>query len=274
VIDGLSKDLFNKKGINPDLACNALLSLVQAEEPTGIIDSYHITKIIKALQESSATDQDKLFNVEWAYMSLLDRQSDNSPITLENKLASDPNFYCKLVQMIYRAKGAEPEEPSEQRRNIATNAYRLLSAWKVVPGASAGGEFEPDEFTKWLTAMEVIVKASGHYDVAMIPLGDVLVNSPKGLDGLWIHPVIAEAMNNKTRSSLRDGYSLGIHNSRGVHTIDPEAKPEKALAEKYRQRADQVENAGYQRLATTLRGVADSYDRDAARIISRGGVPR
>ncbi|GAA66418.1 hypothetical protein [Pseudoalteromonas sp. BSi20429] len=273
VIDGLSRDLFKKKGINPDLACDALLSLVQVEEPTGRIDSYHITTIIKALQENTITDQDKLFHVEWAYVSLLDKHSDGSPITLENRLASDPYFFSELVQMIYRAEGAEPEESSEQRRNIASNAYRLLSAWKVVPGVRAGGEFEPDAFTKWLTEMEEIVKASGHYDVAMIQLGDVLVNAPEGPDGLWIHPVVAAIMNNRERSSLRDGYSTGIRNSRGAHTVDPEAKPERALAEKYRQRADQVDNAGYQRLATTLRGVADSYDRDAERIISRGGVP-
>ena len=80
-------------------------------------------------------------------------------------------------------------------------------------------------------------------------------------------------MNNRERSSLRDGYRTGIYNSRGVHTVDPEAKSERALAEKYRQRADQVENTGYQRLATTLRGVADSYDRDVEQMISRGGLP-
>lgn len=274
VIEGLGRDLFKKKDINPDMACDALLALVQAEEPSGRIDSYHITEIIKALQENTATDQDKLFQVEWAYVTFLDRHSDGSPITLENKLASDPGFFCELIQLIYRAEGVEPEEePSEQHRNIATNAYRLLSTWRVVPGARAGGEFEPDTFTEWLSAMEEKVKASGHYDVAMIQLGDVLVNSPEGPDGLWIHPVIAEAMNSRERSSLRDGYSTGIYNSRGAHTVDPEAKPERALAEKYRQRADQVENAGYQRLASTLRGVAESYDRDAERIISRGGVP-
>ncbi|MGP9417307.1 hypothetical protein ACT3R4_18170 [Halomonas sp. AOP7-E1-9] len=272
-IEGFARELYKKKDINPELACDALLALVKTEEPTGRIDSYHITKIIKALQENADTDQDKLFHVEWAYVSLLDRDSDGSPITLENRLASDPGFFCELIRLIYRAEDAEPEEPSEQRRNIATNAYRLLSSWRVVPGTRADGDFEPNAFTEWLTAMEEIVKASGHYDVAMIQFGDVLVNSPEGPDGLWIHPVIAEAMNSRERSSLRDGYRTGIYNSRGVHTVDPEAKPERALAEKYRQRADQVENAGYQRLATTLRGVADSYDRDAERIISRGGVP-
>ncbi len=139
VIDGLSRELFKKKVINPDLACDALLSLVQAEEPTRGVDSYHINKIIKALQENAETDQDKLFNVEWAYVPLLNRDGDGSPITLENRLASDPEFFCELIQLIYRAEGVEQEEPSEQRRNIATNAYRLLSAWKVVPGSQVGG---------------------------------------------------------------------------------------------------------------------------------------
>lgn len=275
VIDGLSKNLFNKKDINPELACKALLALVQLEDQAGRIDSYHITKIIKSLQESDDTDEEKLFQVEWAYVSLLDRHSEVSPVTLENRLASTPSFFCELIQLIYRAEGVEPDsaESTEQSRNIATNAYRLLSTWSTVPGTQANGEFNPEEFSKWITTMEAIVKASGHYDVALIQLGDVLIHSPEGPDGLWIHPVIAEAMNNRERTSLRDGYRTSIRNSRGVHTVDPEAKPEKALAEKYREKAETVENAGYQRLATTLREVAESYDRDAERIISNGGRP-
>ena len=60
---------------------------------------------------------------------------------------------------------------------------------------------------------------------------------------------------------------MGIVNSRGAHWIDPTAKPEKELAAKYRQQASDVENHGYQRLAATLRGVADSYNREAERIV-------
>jgi len=275
VIDGLSRNLFNKKDINPELACESLLALVQSEDQAGRIDGYHITQIIKYLQENDDTDEDKLFQVEWAYVSLLDRHSEGSPVTLENRLASTPSFFCELIQLIYRAEGVEPDaaESTEQSRNIATNAYRLLSTWSTVPGTQPDGEFNPETFSEWLTAMEEIVKASGHYDVALIKLGDVLIHSPEGPNGLWIHPVIAEAMNNRDRSSLRDGYSTSVRNSRGVHTIDPEAKPEKALAVKYREKAEAVENAGYQRLATTLREVADSYDRDAERIISNGGRP-
>jgi hypothetical protein len=75
--------------------------------------------------------------------------------------------------LTYRAKGEKPkEEPSPQQNNI-TNAYSLLSTWKIVPGTQIGGEFDPGAFTKWLSQTEKIVSASGHYDVAMIQLGNL-----------------------------------------------------------------------------------------------------
>lgn len=274
VIGGLSSNLFNKQEINPELACKALLALVQSEEQAERVDSYHITQIIKYLQKNIDTDENKLFQVEWAYVSLLDQHAEGSPVTLENRLASTPSFFCELIQLVYRAKGiaADAAVQTELSRSIALNAYRLLSTWSSVPGTQPNGEFNPEAFSEWLTAMEDIVKASGHYDVALIQLGNVLVHSPAGTDGLWIHPVIANAMNSRERSSLRDGYRTGILNSREAHIVDPEAKPERALADKYRRRANEVENAGYQRLALTLREVADSYDREAERIISRGDL--
>ncbi|MHA7230716.1 hypothetical protein ACVT98_17825 [Vibrio campbellii] len=212
VINGLSRNVFDNKGVNPELACEALLALVKSEDQVGRVDSYHITQIIKSLQQNSNTDEDKLFQVEWAYVSLLDQHSEGSPVTLERRLASTPSFFCELIQLIYRAKGVEADavEPTEQSRNVATNAYRLLSAWRTVPGTKPNGEFNPEAFTVWLATMEGIVKASGHYDVALIQLGDVLIHSPAGGDGLWIHPVIANAMNSRERSSLRDGYRTGI----------------------------------------------------------------
>ena len=260
-IECIGRDISAKKEINTDLACDALLAIVQTEEPNESVDTYHVTEIIKALQENETTDQDKLFHVEWAYVTLLDEHSAGSPITLENRLASDPSFFCELIKLTYRADGVESIEPTEQSQKIATNAYHLLSSWKVIPGTQSDGKFEPDAFTNWLNTMEEVVKESGHYDVSMHHVGNVLVNSPQGSDGLWMHPVIAQALNHRDRANLREGYSSGVHISRGIHTIDPEGKPERELAEKYRQRADQIENVGYQRLATTLRGVADSYDR-------------
>ena len=67
---------------------------------------------------------------------------------------------------------------------------------------------------------------------------------------------------------MRDGYRTGTYNARGVHWVDPTGKPERELAEQFRSKAEDIENAGFQRFAVTLRGLADSYDREAERIIN------
>ena len=54
---------------------------------------------------------------------------------------------------------------------------------------------------------------------------------------------------------------MGIWNSRGVHWVDPTGETGKELAAKYRQQAEDVENAGFQRFVITLRSIADDYDK-------------
>lgn len=66
---------------------------------------------------------------------------------------------------------------------------------------------------------------------------------------------------------MRHGFAIAIFNSRGVHSVDPSGKPEMELSYKYKKQADDAENAGYQRLAATMRGLADSYANEAKRII-------
>lgn len=60
----------------------------------------------------------------------------------------------------------------------------------------------------------------------------------------------------------------GFYNARDAHWVDPTGKPEKELAEQFRQKAEDVENGGFQRLAATLRSLVDGYEREAKRIIS------
>ena len=96
-------------------------------------------------------------------------------------------------------------------------------------------------------------------------VGHVLIYVPPDPDGLWIHRSAANVLNAKDAQRLRAGFHTELYNSRGVHWIDPAGKPERELAEKYRSQAEAVENAGYQRLAGTLRELATAYEQDAQR---------
>ena len=99
-------------------------------------------------------------------------------------------------------------------------------------------------------------------------MGNVLFYCSADPDGLWINRAAAEALNATDAEEMRSGFSTEVYNSRGGHWVDPTGKPERDLADQYRQKADLIENAGYQRFAVTLRKLAESYDRDAERVIA------
>ena len=102
----------------------------------------------------------------------------------------------------------------------------------------------------------------------MSTIGEVLIHYTPDPDGFWIHKALAEALNAEDAKKMLNGFSIGIFNSRGVHCVDPTCKPEKELAAKYRQQAEEVENAGYYRFAITLKDLAASYEDGAKRIIN------
>ena len=102
-------------------------------------------------------------------------------------------------------------------------------------------------------------------------IGQVLSHAPADPSGLWIHKAVAAVLDDKQGQKLRDGFRIALMNSRGAHWVDPEAKPEIALAEQYERKAKAVEADGYSRLGGTLRDLAESYRREAAEIRRTNG---
>ena len=251
-------------------AINVLMALLSGDKIKNI-DIYKIKKVIAKLQNDPHADQDALFQIEWNYLPLLDGHYGASPKLLQNRLSTHPEFFCEVIQKIYRSKHEDnkSDEPTELEKNIARNAYDLLSKWRMVPGAQENGSFEPSLFKSWIDEVKRSTKESGHFKISMVKIGNVLVHSPADPNGLWIHSVIAEELNGKDVESMREGYSTGTFNARGVHTIDPTGAPEIELSEKYLSQAEAAEAAGFIRLAATLKDLAKDYERNAERIRAR-----
>lgn len=269
-IDCLNKVCHDKQSVDVNLCFKALLSAFSSNEPIHTMDQHNVVELIKFLQTETSVSKEDLFKVEWAYLPFLLRDRGVAPKTLENKLAGDPEFFCEVIQSLYRSKKEEkpPKEPSEETKAIATNAWRLLHEWRTIPGSQVGGSFNADCFNDWLEQVKTNSSKSGHLESALTHIGEVLFHAPPDPDGLWIHRAIAEALNDKSAECMRDGFTTGIFNSRGVHGVDPTGQPEKDLAERFYCKAEEVENAGFQRLATVLRILAKGYERESKLIVS------
>lgn len=268
-INGLDRMLHDKQSIDSNQCVRALLAALSSSEPRYAMDDYNIVELIKFLQAEPSINQENLFRVEWAYIPLLDRHSGAAPQFLESRLANDPEFFCEVVRLVYRSKKEDQPftEPAQESKAIATNAWRLLNEWKTPPGTQQDGTFSEERFTEWLQRVKEACAESGHLEVALINIGEVLIHTPPDPDGLWIHRTVAAALNDREAEDMRVGFRMGKYNSRGVHWVDPTGKPERLLAEEFRNKAEDVENAGFHRFSATLRNLADSYNREAEQII-------
>lgn len=265
----LHKMKLDKIPIDAPKAVEVLISALSSSEGPHVADSYEIVEIIQALQEDPNTKPEDLFRVEWSYLKLLDSH-EASPKQLWRQLGNDPSFFCEVVRLVYRSKNEQPENEalSEKRKNIANNAYDLLSKWKQPPGVLEDGSFDGAALVAWLEAVKKECAESGHLEAAMTVVGHVLYHAPADPDGLWIHRAAAKVLNAKDAADMREGYRTEAYNSRGVFTFTG-GQEERTLAVIYKSQADSVEAAGYNRLATSLRKLAASYEREAERESSR-----
>lgn len=269
-INALERLIYNNGEFRADQTTRALNVLQRSPEEIKRIDPHAVAQLIGKLQVDSKTDQDELFKIEWAFLALLDGQFGVSPTLLEKTLAKDPNFFCEIIRAVFRSDREDnPKETTAEQETIANQAHKLLMEWTTPPGTLDGGAFDATALRTWLEEVKKSCAESGHLKIAMQQVGEVLFYAPTDPDGLWIHAEVAEVLNAKDAVDLRLGFEIETINSRGVHAVDPTGKAERERADYYRNRAEHVELRGFQRLAASVRDVAESYDREAERIVRR-----
>ncbi len=271
-VDCLYYRLHKGLALDVNLTIQALLDAAQSNaENSTELEPYNIAELIKALQHETKDDFNLLFKVEWAYLKILNGYiGDATPKSLHKNLAKDPHFYCEMIRLVYRPKdSAQGGFESESNSDVIANAWRLLNDWKIPPGLNGDASFSFEDFLKWFEVAATVAEKSGHYDIALSKIGSVLFYSPPDPSGLWILQSIAHFLDNPDFEAMRNGFVSEVFNSRGAHWVDASGQQERDLASRWRSRAVDVENHGYPKFAATLFGLADSYDRDAERVIKR-----
>ncbi len=265
---GWTQRSHREREINMSLVIKALREALNSSEPIDSLDTYKVLDLIQMLQNSTECGEEDLFQLEWSYLPVFQKHSEIAPKTLQNHLANDPEFFCELIQLMYRSRKEEnTKETTKDQETMASIAARLVETGPICPGMQDDGTFDSKVFTQWLKTVKEKCEESGHLEMALYTTGKLLAYAPQDADGLWIDRTIADALNQLDNEPLRHGFEIGIYNSRGAYgyTAETAGNAEKALAQRYQQKADEVEMAGFARLATTVRKIADRYDDSAER---------
>lgn len=257
--------LYQNMEIKTEKIIQALNLAVEVHDGPKHLNYHHITKLINNLQNSEEDIEEDLFSIELKYFTLLDGHHGARPVAVYKRLQKDPGLFCECIQLIYRSdKQNEEKIANESASNIA---WHILYHWNKPPGLRDDGTFFVQEFNNWYEKAIELCTESGHLAVAKIQIGKVLFYTPQDSDGFWINKTVAELLNHKDNEEVRRGFRSECINSRGVHSVDPTAKPEKDLSEKYKKQAESCESQGYGRLAKIMRDIAHSYEEEAKRIL-------
>lgn len=271
-IDCLYCQRHKTKSFDAAQAVRALQDALSVKEVVGNLGQHHFIDLITALQQDESVPEKDMISIEWGYLRLLQRGNNVAPRLLMSKLATEPEFFCEAIRLIYKSRNedVQPDEAEgvdESRKRIAENVWHLLYEWNKPPGSSIGQEFNGEAFASWLERVQQISRETGHFEVSMIKVGEVLYHTPEDADGFWINRVVADCLNVRGADEMRRGFRTQIFNARGVHWVDPTGAPERQLAEDWRNKANATEQEGFARFADTLRDAATSYDQEAERIV-------
>jgi len=259
-----------KQPLNNSQVVRVFQAMFKSPESLHDMNVHAILEIVKALQNDPNMNPDDLFQIEWAFIPILDRFQGAYPKLLEHRLAEDPVFFCEVIRIVFKStkENSPIEEPTEQQKNMATNAYYLLHNWRMPPGSHKDGTFDGDTLNAWLEKVKEISNESGHLDVSLSAVGQVLFHAPPDPNGFWIHHSAARVLNIKENKKMRNGFYTAVINSRGVFTCT-KGEEERTIAAKYKARAEELDSHGYNRFADTFRDLAAHYEQEAEREASR-----
>ena len=111
-IGALSLALRNKLNVEFDLLCRSLESLLNLPKPESErqfqrMDSYHIQQIIAELQGRTDIANDRMIQIEWHFIRLLDEHSLHSPKTLHKHRSQSPGFFDEQQLLDWCSKARE-----------------------------------------------------------------------------------------------------------------------------------------------------------------------
>lgn len=241
-----------------------VLEKAATTEQSEPLDSYAVQRLIKRLQDSDARDIDRLSGIELYYLPWLDKHSRTQPRALKTKIAESPEYFCQIIELAFKKRNSKHD--SEEHKHInkiaAQRLYQIIFGFDIIPGTDWNGLFDKKKFKSWIAA---VIKWSIDNDreaVTKQTIGSGLAYA-KPLENGILDEEIIKVLDAKENDEIRKGYQVGTYNKRGVYLVDPEGKPEKALAAKFEAMADSVEVLGYSRFADTLRDIAQNYMNEA-----------
>ena len=252
-------------GADVDVVHDALTQLGTVEDPEiGRVSEHDLTRLLDYLR-ARGIDETKVARLEWKFLPA--QHYEIRAPSLQRLLARDPSTFVQLIELAFKPASSEARaEPRDVDQNLASNAYRLLREWRIVPGTREDGNVDAAALQRWLDEARALLTQSDRLRIGELHVGEVLAHAPIDPDGTFPTLAVREVLETAPNDQLERGFTIGLHNKRGVTSrgMTEGGKQEYDLAERYEGWAEAVQ-ATHPRTAGALRLVAESYREEGRR---------
>ncbi len=267
----IHSSIFNKHYIEPELIIETLSNVLR-NSPSEKTETYKLIEIIKYL-ETSTTDKESLWKIEWGFYGLFIFDNKNVPNTLYQKLATAPELYVTFLKLGFKEDNDKrKKELSEKEQALAQCSWNLLNNFHLLPGLDKNGLLDSSVLIDWINEVLKLAQEVNRITSAKLFIGHLLYHSPADKDGFWIDRSVANILNDFKNGDMLRGYKNENINSRGAHVVDTTGAQENAIGDLWRKRAEELRNENYPFFASEADSIAKFY-YDSAKQSQNMAIP-
>jgi len=253
-------------GVAPSLVITTLERAISEDpRPHDVSDmtSYYVGALLDYLA-ARGTEAQTLARFEFAFFRVLEHT--RPPKALAIALATQSDLFVDLSKRVYRGKHDAPRKATELEQRLANQAWWVLNGWHGFPGQREDGTLDANTMHSWVTSARFALSECDRADIGDELIGQAFAYSPVGSDGIWPAEPVRELIETIGSRELENGFIIGRLNTRGVTMRGPYdgGEQERQESARYKSWSDLVK-LRCPRTARILRGIAESYERDARR---------
>jgi hypothetical protein len=263
-VDALSLYIERLEGENAErLVVDALTQFGSNDPDSARVSEHDLSRLLDYLR-SRDVDELEVARLEWKFLPLL--HHEGGATSLQQLLARDAASFVQLVELAFKPATPNDEETSQVDSTVATNAWRLLHEWRVVPGLTPDGSVDAATLNEWLESARQMLVESDRLEIGELQIGEVFAHAPTDSDHTFPTRAVRDVLEVAPNDRLERGFITGVRNKRGVTSrgMTEGGQQEFELATDFEKKADRVE-ATHPRTAGALRQIAESYRAEGRR---------
>lgn len=230
-----------------------------------VMFQWSVCQLLQQLDNDPNIDESEIALLEWMYLALLEH-SERPPVVLHRFISRNPTFFVQVLSAIYRAHSESSTDkkdiPSEVKA-IASQAFRLMESWNIVPGTSDEGT-DAAALCVWVKEAHQQAVLAERGAVGDLYIGRVLSFAKIDPDGTWPERAVRAVIEQMKNDQIESGIVSGVHNKRGVtrRGLYDGGAQERGLASEYRSWAGALKFE-WPRTASLLERIARSFEETA-----------